>query len=289
MPKTSDMGHSEQTETKHSHYRYLIATHTQIVKQIFDKNSRYKETNIYLHFDITPGDGGEYGQSPVIFVRRAQELGLPYRAIFIEQNAQNARRLKQRLMSCFHTNGNTTVDNADHIERLPYYFDNPPVVDSRGNTRYVYGSLYVDPNGEPPWKLLSDFSEHYPMVDVIIHLSGTTTKRRRGVHGGPDLIDCISGIQKRHWIVRYPNTCQQWTFVVGTNWDGFPELKQAGMVSIYGKTGREYLSILSYSKKELSRHIEATQNTSLTQSTGRYENKPLPGLAAYVNDVESDK
>lgn len=250
MPVQDDMGFSESTETKHQHFQTILAVQMKVVQNIFNKYP-YSE-NCYLYFDINPGDGGETGKSPVIAVNLLHQLKLPYKAIFTEQNPTNAEKLTEK----FADNNDVTIEQGDHNDIIPRYIKRPPIYDSKGKTEFVFGSLYADPTGtEPPWSLLQLFADRYPRIDLIIHLSATNYKRKRGeakTRGValPNLQDCIKDIPKRYWIIREPESMHQWTFLIGINWKDYPDYKRLGFVKLESRRGQAVFEKLVYTKRE---------------------------------------
>ncbi|MFC1959830.1 hypothetical protein ACFLYO_03880 [Chloroflexota bacterium] len=250
MPVQDGMGYSEFTNKKHEDFQTLLAVQMKVVKNIFNKYA-YLE-NCYLYFDINPGDGSETGKSPVIAVDLLRGLQLPYTAIFTEREQSNAKKLSQH----FGNDNNVIVEQGDHNTIIPRYIERPPACDSKGTTSYVYGSLYADPSGtEPPWELLQQFANQYPRIDLIVYLSATNYKRIRGEARTrgiqvPNLQDRIKDIAKKNWIIREPEGMHQWTFLIGTNWQSYPDYKRLGFVKLESKRGKAVFEKLVYTERE---------------------------------------
>lgn len=252
MPIISNIGQSGCTSQKHDDYRHLIKVHMMITKVIMKKHSGWAASE-YMHFDINPGDG-EAG-SPTITTGIANALELPYRAVFIEVDDQNAGNLAARMAE----NLRVVVEHGDHNEVLPYYISNPLVKDKSGRLRGVYGSLFSDGNGTlPPWELLTQFSQAYPKIDLIIYLAATTVKRARTSAKAqrdidlPYLNERIESIGKKNWIVRESQDKHGWTFLIGTNWDAYPDFQKRKLPfwRMASKEGQDILNRITYTHAE---------------------------------------
>jgi len=257
MPIYDNIGQSEYTEMKHRQYRMILSVQMNIVRGAFNKYPQYK--NRYLHFDINPGNGGtlEEPGSPLIFRDEVTKHALPHQAYFIEINESNATDLTHELRY----DDTAIVIHGDHSEILPEYINNPPVTNSRGGTKWVYGSLFSDENGkQPPWELLRTFAYAYPTIDIIVYVAATNIKRIRkqaevmGNENVPCLMEQLKTIPK-NWIVRQPEGAHHWTFLIGS-YEHFPEFKKHGFVSVKSAEGQKVLHKLTYTKNELSGQLE---------------------------------
>jgi hypothetical protein len=117
----------------------------------------------------------------------------------------------------------------------------------------AYGVIYTDVNGG---NILFDelvaYSYAFPTIDMILHLSATHRKRVHGRYGTrPPIVDAIAPIKKRHWIVRTPAGREQWTFLIGTNWDAFPDFSRHGFVTIDNPRGRAIMQAISYKQGDV--------------------------------------
>jgi len=252
MPVVNNMGQSDCTPVKHEHYQTVMQAHMKICRNMIQ--GRNYAARQYLHFDINPGDGGtpgDYG-SPVITSTIAARLDLPFRGVFIEIDETNAKRLSERFADAW----NITVHHGNHADILPQYITNPPLQDKNGRSDWIFGSLFSDPNGSaPPWELLTEFAAVYQRIDIIIYLSAANIKRvrraaeERGEHL-PCLIEQMTAVPKKHWLVREKQAKHEWTFLIGTNWTDFPEFKRQGFYMAGSEHGRDILHELTYTKEE---------------------------------------
>jgi hypothetical protein len=62
----------------------------------------------------------------------------------------------------------------------------------------------------------------------------------------------IRDVPKRYWLIREPYYQHQWTFLIGTNWDTFPDFSRHGFVTIDSPHGREIMRLISYARGHLA-------------------------------------
>lgn len=243
MPITNGVGWSESTGDKEAGLAELLGLHMQLCQAITTKNQWADKT--YYWLDITAGSGDNpearcYG-SPLVFIQQAKATRLRYRAAFIEKDSTNALRLAHHLWPY---PGNHLVLNCDHEAVLVELVQRIP--------QKTYGMIYADPNGEPPFELLSEVSRlsQCKRLDILIYASGTTIKRKRGAHNGRSLVEYMGGIDKSHWLVRDHKSKHQWTFLLGTNWPDYPGLNKIDFHSTASDKGMRILAELNLTEQE---------------------------------------
>jgi hypothetical protein len=87
------------------------------------------------------------------------------------------------------------------------------------------------------------------MVDVVINLAAASYKRKRHLDDYQNLKDALLSI-KPYWIITKPKDTHQWTILLGTNWDAFPQLKKDGFVRFESDLGREWFDKVVYTQQE---------------------------------------
>jgi len=241
----------------------VLGVHMRITQSIFTKHGTANWLlPIYQYIDLTAGPGdwagvcdaktgepAEYqGQgSPCIFADVAAEVGMDYRALFIEKDETMTRRL----IELFAGNDHIEIKRGDHIEELDAYLHAHP-----GRKRF--GLVYYDPNGEPTGiECMAALNKHnsWKTVDVLLNLSANCIKRVRGAcEGKRTLVEYLSSIGKKHWLVRGPHRSDrwQWAFFIGTNWNDFPEFRSHGFYSVQTAEGKAILKRLNFTGDELN-------------------------------------
>jgi hypothetical protein len=182
---------------------------------------------------------------------------VPYQAFFIEQEPDNFEKLSALLMEhhpqCMK---NIKMRCGDHVDLLPRligaYLDPKP---------QPFGVLYYDFTTQDFDRSLRCLTTVYNSslyrnrlyrIDCILYLSATAIKRIRGAfENRASLLDYMSGIGKKHWLVREPSGQHQYTFLVGTNWPGLKGRKSIKLFPINESPGREIFEKLNYTSKEL--------------------------------------
>lgn len=200
--------------------------------------SKYPQSYpIYYYIDMNAADGSG---SPRIFINNANKIGLPYRALFIEQDQERHADLE----ACFANCANAYTYCGDHADALLPY--------CQGLRGKPYGLIYNDNCGVPTWDALASVSQlrQVEHMDFIINCPATAIKRVRRVFKRDEfLIDSLKAINKAYWMVRYPEGRWQWTILVGTNWKD-NEWRAQRMYPISSPEGQEALDILNRTKKE---------------------------------------
>ena len=108
-----------------------------------------------------------------------------------------------------------------------------------------YGLLYHDPNGCINEKMLSNFfrKNETKHLDCLINCSATAIKRN--YFSNKSLLIRLKEINKERWLIRKPIGRWQWTFIIGTNWNAFPDLKKLGFYYLDSEEGQLIFSRLN--------------------------------------------
>ena len=272
MPKESQAGYSDNTPIKQEHFRTIMRTLCRVVKGIIGREDYVLPHFVYIDLNAGPGwytsptlFGPGYPGSPIIALDIAHQDQLSLMAHVIDHD--------HHAMGSLHTHLETIHGFVDVPPLLPgtMLLAHPqreavvclwphdaalvtaPIIDGlredmahQGKTQ-VYGVIYTDVNGgNILFDDLAEYSHVFSKMDLILHLSATHRKRVQGRYGTrPPIVDAIGQIKKRHWIVRTPAGREQWTFLIGTNWDAFPDFSRHGFVTIDSPIGRAIMQTIS--------------------------------------------
>lgn len=272
-------GQSDYTPQKEEILSSILAQHLHICRGIFAKHRDWLR-GVYYFYDIYAGSGinerAGCDGSPLVFLKEAERLYVPYVATFIDKEPLHAEALARRVARF--GRGTTVVYEADNAMRLPL------LIAAIGKAQ-PYGIIYADPNGMPPFELLAEVSQcpQCRVLDILIHCSATTLKRFRGAFGGKNLMEHLGAIQKSDWLIRDPEGTgkQQWTFLFGTNWPDYPEYKRIKLHNIKGREGKAILAGLTYTQAELNGLLQPKLPASGLLSYSTYEEyRDLPEFKA---------
>lgn len=244
---------SAETKPKEDDFRGFIRMHTTLCKGILRRQS----TLPYLYVDLYAGPGwlrrgdDEFEGSPLIAQQAMIDAGLDYESIHYEQDPQVASALTEALAV---PRSLTWWPDPDRelvvAERCQDGF--PRWLERTGRQPDRFGLIYADPiRDEIPHALLNMAAQSLPCVDLLSYVAATQYKRRRGVDlRRPLLAEHIAAVHKRYVLIREPIGQWQWTFVLWTNWDGFPRWEQRGFYRLDSPTGQRILDRLNLSERE---------------------------------------
>lgn len=268
MPKTGQAGYSENTPLKQEHFRTIMHTLCPIIRSILHRHGHYAAPRmLYVDLRAGPGIYADYTDlfhhgllgSPLLTLKAARASSLPLQAYLLDSDPQAILSLHQSLPLY----GGVRRQGEDEPARFSdaqgvYQFcvcagdsaDYTPRILSMAahQAQKFYGVVYADVNGGTiPVAELAAYSQLLSLTDIVFHYSGTYRKR---VHGRfdnrPPLVEVLPQIKKDYWIVRKPYHQEQWTFLIGTNWDSFPKFERQGFVRTDSPLGRDIMHRLSY-------------------------------------------
>jgi hypothetical protein len=286
-------GLSDYTEEKQRVLATVLAAHMGAAKSIIARHHAYPR---YVFVDLNAGPGydrqGCEG-SPAIALRVAGEVGLPMDAWLCERDASTLRMLRAH----FGTHPGAHILAGDHDEThrqiVTSYRGRPP----------VYGLVYSDPNAAvlPVEALAALTTGTLARVDILAHINANGGyKRTRSAHPDRYLADDLEKLGKRYMWVRREIGPWQWTFVIASNWGGFPAFKNRGVVPVDSDEGATILDRLNYSRNERRRslqsplpfltsdHIAPTPSTWPTRDSAPYAALSWSGPLGAASDAPSD-
>lgn len=248
MPIVNGVGYSDATQIKQQHFQNIVDVSLRIVSAILLRNSWADPLYTFIDLNAGPGNINAQDGSPQIFCSLAENYSrIKKKVTLCEINDKNADQLEHlRVDYKDFADYSIQVLRGDHNDTVPPLIPAAPIK--------TYGLIYNDPTGSlPSFDLLQMLADAYPLTDILIHTSASNLKRqRRAEHCPVDkrIDEYVQAINKKHWIVREPYTKFQWTFLLGTNWDGFPQFKRLGFYRADELDGAAIMRRLAYTQSE---------------------------------------
>ena len=294
MPLDRGAGYSEGTVIKQRDFTYVLGVLLRVAQSCMARSWAYPE---FLYFDLNAGPGivGGIEGSPLIFMRAALSMGLPFRAFFFEKDKASAYALRDALESVCPQpqRDRLRVVHGDHTRGVDWKLTD----DLSGlPSKWVYGLAYGDGNGrtDAPFTPMAALAERFSQVDLLLNVNATVYKRERGAKPEAGfLLDGIGSIKKAHRLIREPVGIHQWTMLFQTNWIGAPEFEQIGFRRLNSDEGREIAARVNFSKREierpfvLRRPIGPTPNTFAIRDSSLSAPSSSSGVAASVSGATS--
>lgn len=219
MPVDNGIGHSSATPDKQIGFGAFLGQHMNIVRAVLNKHPYYYRNFIYIDANAGSGSNMQEGcdGSPVIFLKTAQAVDVPYEAHFIDNVEGNTQALAAATSWVNHKQ----IYTGQQEDIVPQIVERYRPIKNK-----VYGMIYTDPNNLPNFDMLADVSRTMPKLDIMIRMSATINKRVSGSKAQKDsapridLGEELIKINKEAWIIRdaRPGDKFQWTFLFGTNY-----------------------------------------------------------------------
>ena len=179
--------------------------------------------------------------SPSVFLETAKDIEIPFRAWFIDIEANNTTLLKARLGE----SDNFDILTGDNRLIVPRIAEKLP--------KYAYGLIYADATNVPDFDLLGYISKlpNLKRFDILIRYSASMVKRTRHLTG-MEMNDYLKQIDKKYWIIRdiLPGDKWQWTFLLGMNWSDMNEWTSQRFYKINSKKGKEIFDLCNNMRKQ---------------------------------------
>ena len=238
------------TEAKERDFAGLMTMHLNICRAIL---GRQKRPAPYLFIDLHGGPGmldypdGHRGPgSPLIAVRALEESGMPYQTVHFERDPQTAGRLRETLAPHIRRGRSSVITG-------PFKTGMSAWLAANGREEYRHGLIYSDPISDPiPVATLNECAQVTCRALTCSPTSSPTTSTSVPTVAAPTagMTDDIKAVRKEHVLIRR-STAHQFTFIIWSRWDGFPDWKAREFHRLASPTGQLILDRINYTKTEL--------------------------------------
>lgn len=259
------------TPIKCRNFRTMLKLQMRVVKEIFAQKS-WAAKKGYIYVDCNGGPGVydredrelKLSGSPLIFLEEVKQMGLPFQAFIIENDANDFERLIENVSTFLHEkiitrNGKSYYAEGHNITL--YRGDNSTAASLAIPKDWQFGVIYHDPNGPPNFPLLRTWAKKFPHTDQIININSNGKKRMDAVQEGTssDLAKELSTIGKKRYLVTSSLTGKwQWLMALATNADKetIKEWRNEGLIDLDSPDGRQVLLRATHTKKELREMLQ---------------------------------
>jgi len=228
MPVSGSVGFSDDTERKHQAFESFMRWHTRMAAGVIAAHGGH-----YIYADLTAGPGVYTGNGHTFY-------GSPLRALplvsenFAYWHALLCEREELEWASLRRSVADLSARGAiDPVLVAVRHGDNRDIAPAwcRALGPKNYGVVFNDENGVPHFDLLAELSglPQLHLTEFVIYLPATAVKWDRRVYQRATLLERLTTIKKRFWLIREPEGRWQWSFLVGTNWPKYPEWTKGGL------------------------------------------------------------
>ena len=177
----------------------------------------------------------------MVFIETARDIRIPFKAWFIDIEANNTTLLKARLGE----SDDFEILKGDNRLIVPKIADKIP--------KYAYGLIYADATNIPDFDLLGYISRlpNLRHFDILIRYSASMVKRTRHLTG-MEMRDYLKQIDKKDWTIRdiLPGDKWQWTFLLGMNWANMNDWTSQRFYKVNSKKGQEIFDLCNNMRKQ---------------------------------------
>jgi len=237
-------GESESTKVKLGIFRDLITMHVGICA-----GQKWCRSYAYIDMNAGPGIAPEcqLRGSPLLFLDAIKEQLKPlnYAALMIDSNPAYAAELRSRLAGYPRVH----VEHGDHCVVAPR--------DIALLNHRPHGLIYHDPNGIPSWETLAAIFAlpQARYLDLLMYVRLNDLNRVNSLRYNrklPDftLTEGLAAIKKQTLIIREPARPTNWTYLIATNWTGFPVWYRKGFHLLTSREGQAILMRHSFRPRQ---------------------------------------
>lgn len=256
MPVENSVGYSDNAQVKYPFIEYFLSVHAKISFALMARRPWAADTYYYVDLNAGPGVVNDNIGSPLIALRAIRPCNTEWhRAFFyfVDRNGCAARSLRRRCVGsdiCILQKDNAVA--LSEISRLAEHT----------HSRKVFGLVFSDDNGNnQPFSAIREWSRcrRLSTMDFLMHYCACGLKRcrRSPLTGREEYLDQeLARIEKEKWFIRVPFSAYQWTFIFGTNYSGFPDLKNLGFFGISSVEGRLILKYCTYTRDEMAGYAD---------------------------------
>jgi hypothetical protein len=241
---------SEETKVKYAQFGQLIEMHTNIVKGIYGRSD---STQPYLYVDMNAGSpqkqlDGEWRNAIGSQAIHTIQSKFPRFKLFLIEE-------KEQLINGYREQFGYLGESARFITGKHGNLEGCwAEVFSLARMCRPYGLVCHDPWGVPSYETLQSVFRQpgFEKVDLLLYMTATTPKRVIGAYGEEGCMSldrALEVINKKYWLIRELHTHQQWTFVLGANYE-YPEWRNAEFYRVDSSEGQEILERATLTNKQ---------------------------------------
>ena len=173
---------------------------------------------------------------------------IAFTADFIEQERDNFDELKKNVSShlLFYPNQQRINFHLNTYEKAI-----PGLLSTRRDGEL--GLAFVDHTGNlPNFDTLNYICQVRPRMEILIYLPATNVKRQYD-KTNKLLIDYLNDVGKPYWLIRefFKGDSHQWTFLLGSQWDGFPRYKSIKFYRLDSEEGQRIFRQMNFSREQI--------------------------------------
>jgi hypothetical protein len=248
LPRHLSAGVSDGTERKLRDFERLQYLHAVLWRTVRERGGNGEWiADRYHYVDLNSGPGmlrlptGKWtAGSPLLFVRNMEYLELPWKAWMCEWDKRSHACLAEYIDHAG-VSERCSLFARDHRGAAP---DIIAAIHASRRGRKAMGLIYADPNGtlaREEMDTAARIAAEHPKMDILMHLAANTFKRCRAVFGYASFTERLAALGKKRLLVREPQEDYQWTFVLLTDWERYPDWRSCGF---YGDDTPEFQEIM---------------------------------------------
>lgn len=256
---------SDATPIKHADFDAIVRAQMRASKAILARHAYLDPFYYYIDLNAGSGSPGGIDGSPLLFMRIARELDVPYRAWFMERDPAEYDRLvanvEQERLKGVPFGSRVYPEFGDHNRTIGSVIT--AILNGVRRGSGVIGLAYTDPYGLDglaiqPLAALAALKQ-FKQLDMLLHANSIIYKRvrtafDRDCYLSSDLASITHGsdgaIRKSCVWIQEPYGKQQWTTYILSNWYDFPRFTKRMIHPIDSAAGIEIERRLNLTESE---------------------------------------